>query len=253
MAIGGHLANGAHQLDHLRRRHRGRARLHARGEPLAHEADFFGGGVHGAGCGGDARGERERAVMSVGPCAILRLRPYSGNQTVHPIRVNPEQAYESWSGCRARRRCWRRASTCWSGTRKCACRAAAWSTAPSSGRCSPGWCTIGGRTRATRSCWPRVEGSALVSDPESPAAVNVREIRRALRPRAPDAAAAGRGVGARHGAVASQAWAEARQRDDYTLRALARPDLRARAREGRRRRLRRRRATTRCSTTTSRG
>lgn len=59
-----------------------------------------------------------------------------------------------------------------------------------------------------------VEGSSLVSDPESPQAVNVRELRRAFdrERRIPRRLVE---ESARVKALASQAWAEARKRDDY--------------------------------------
>ncbi|MFL5617601.1 MAG: carboxypeptidase M32 [Gemmatimonadaceae bacterium] len=59
-----------------------------------------------------------------------------------------------------------------------------------------------------------VEGSALVSDPESPAAVNVREIRREFdkERRMPRRLVE---EWARVTAVAQQTWGEARRRDDY--------------------------------------
>src|SRR3954471_17778571 len=59
-----------------------------------------------------------------------------------------------------------------------------------------------------------VEGSALVSDPDSAAAVNVREIRRAFdkERRMPRRLVE---EWARVTAVAQQTWAEARRRDDY--------------------------------------
>jgi hypothetical protein len=46
MAIGGHLPNGAHQLDQLVWRHAIERGLHARGEALAHEANLLGGAGH---------------------------------------------------------------------------------------------------------------------------------------------------------------------------------------------------------------
>ena len=59
-----------------------------------------------------------------------------------------------------------------------------------------------------------VEGSSLVSDPESPQAVNVRELRRGFdrERRMPRRLVE---ESARVTALASQAWAEARKRDDF--------------------------------------
>ena len=84
-----------------------------------------------------------------------------------------------------------------------------------------------------------VEGSSLVSDPESPQAVNVRELRRDYdrERRMPRRLVEEL---ARVHALASQAWAEARKNDDFKsfapwldrVFALAREEADARAGEG---------------------
>ena len=149
-------------------------------------------------------------------------------------------------------RCSPRASSCWSGTRKSACRATRWSTAPSSARCSRGWCTTARPIRATRSCWARWRARPRRRS-EQPPLPSTCARSGAVRQGAPDPASARRGVGAHHGdGAAGVGRRRGERRRLRVVRALARTSLRAGAREGGRGRLRWRRATTRCSTTTSR-
>ena len=141
-------------------------------------------------------------------------QPYSSNQTVHPTCVNSEQAYEElvrlsreetllascldlleWDEevCMPRRGVEHRAEQ----------RALL-----------AGLVHDRGTDPRYEELLTALDGSALVSDPESPAAVNVREIRRAYdrERRMPRRLVE---EWARVTAMSQQTWAEARRQDDY--------------------------------------
>ena len=224
--------------------------LHARGEPQPHEADFFRGSVHARACRGDERVRRASFRVFYDPDHPASTHAAS---TLHDRESRAslrgaDSALARGDGARVVPR----AAGVGRGSLHAARRR--WSTARSSARCSRGSCTTARRTRATRSCSSAVE--ALVARRairRARSAVNVRELRRAFdrERRIPRRLVE---EWARVTAMAPQAWAEARRRDDYASFAPWLDRIFALARErGGRGRLRRERATTRCSTTTSRG